>query len=158
MGFLDTLSAGRGYSGSASYQGVQTGPLAGAQSWNAPAGQSYFPSQTPGYLSSPKFGVRGPSFGEQLAQGLADPLRKAGYALGYRTTSGRFPTPEESGMFQEGPESKDYSQTDAAKTFLDKILGDILEGRKPGQEKKSEGGILTPTDSAAAFGPGFSPL
>lgn len=100
-----------------------------------------------------------PGFFNQLGQNLKDPLQKAAYALGYKTTGGRFPTAQESGLFEEEPEEKDYSQSELSRGFLDKIIGEILDKREQEQSP-----ILplpnrpSQPSSFNAFGSGFNPL
>lgn len=133
-----------------SYAGVQTGPLAGTQSWNPLVGQSYFPSQTPSYLSSPQFQSSQPTpgFGQNFADAIAPGLQKLGYGLGYRLTSGGQNPPM--GSFGEAPRSENYSDNGLAKGFLEQIIGEIMDKKK----KESNSPLLEDksTEAIRAFG------
>lgn len=125
------------------------------------------PTFSPGTLTTTNFPTQGvtyspmpvqqqatgqPGFFDQLGQGLSDPLKKIGYGLGYRLTSGGQNPPM--GSFGEAPKAtprfENYNDTGLAKGFLEQIIGEIMDKKK----KESSSPLLEDksTEAIRAFG------
>jgi len=107
-------------------------------------------SYSPGspLFSSPSSTSASPNFGEQLSAAITPGLKKLGYGLGYRLTSGGQSPPVDA--MGEEPQQAD-SRSEMANAFLDRMIEEIISGKKT-KSNGSDNSASSAVEGMRAFG------